>query len=330
MENNTGVGLDCGTMNFVSARANGKNIDTSRIRNAFIDLEKTHKRMLRLSDTNFIELDDSLLVVGDKAIDTANLLNREARRPMAGGILNSGEIDAKRVIALMIKEIVGNTRCEREKCCYSVPAPAIDVAGSDITYHSAILGKILEELGFDPEPVNEAMAIIYSECIKENFSGVGISFGSGMTNVCLAYNGMEALTFSIGKGGDWIDNGAAQAVGSTKSKITSLKESGINIMKPEGDEAEAIAVYLRRLISDAIDGITKKFMLAQKQISVPSPVPIVVSGGTSKAHGFLELFQEVYDSKKKKFPFEISEIRSSKDPITAVSTGLLMFAQLDD
>jgi len=186
-------------MNFVAARRSGQKVETKRIRDAFLDLDPEHKRMLKISNTSFVELDGRLLIIGDEAMECANLFNREARRPMSGGVMNASEIDAQQVMGLMMKQVLGSPVKEGERCCYSVPAPALDVVGSDVTYHQAILGKILKELGYDPEPTNEAQAIVFSECQKENFSGIGISYGSGMTNVCLSYNAMSALEFSIAK-----------------------------------------------------------------------------------------------------------------------------------
>lgn len=173
-----GCAIDCGTMNLVGARrASDGSVITTRVRNAFIDLPLEHKRMLKLSNTSFAELDGRLVVVGDSALETANLLNKDARRPMSGGVVAAGELDAQRVIALIMKEVLGDPIEKGEKCCYSIPAPAIDTRGSDVIYHSAILKKVLQELGYSPEPANEAMAIIYSECLKENFSGLAISYG---------------------------------------------------------------------------------------------------------------------------------------------------------
>ncbi len=194
-----GVSADVGTMNFVSARKVNKKIQTTRVRNAFIELPAEHKRMLKLSKTSYVELDGKLLVIGDEAIDTANLFNREARRPMSGGMVSAGELDAQQIMAIMMKRILGEPKQAHEKCCYSVPAPSVDVSGSDTTYHSKIIGKIIQELGYAPEPVNEALAIIFSECSDSDFSGFGISYGSGMTNICMAYNAMSALEFSLNR-----------------------------------------------------------------------------------------------------------------------------------
>jgi hypothetical protein len=330
MSKETGVGLDCGTMNFVAARRSAGKITYSRVRDAFLDLPPETKRMLRLSNTDYVELGGRLLVIGDKAIDTANIFNQEARRPMQGGVIASGEIDAQQVIGIMMKQILGDPKTPGEKCCYSIPAPAVDVVGSDITYHRAILGKILQEIGYKAEATNEALAIVFADCTKENFSGLGISYGSGMTNVCLAYNAMSALEFSLGKGGDWIDNGAAKAVSSTSAKMCAIKESGIDITKPKSREEEAIALFIQTLIDYTIDEFCKRFVKAKNEILVPKPIPIVVSGGTSLAGGFLDKFKERFEIHRAKFPIQISEVRAAIDPMTAVATGLLMLSQMED
>jgi hypothetical protein len=327
-----GIGLDLGTMNIVSARKVGKKVTTKRVRDAFIDLSPEHKKMLRLSNTAFVELDGHLLVVGDDALQTANLFNREARRPIAGGMISAGELDAQQVIGLIVKRVIGEPNVKDERCCYSVPATAIDIRGSDITYHTAIMGKIIRELGFKPEPINEALAIIYSECDKEVFSGLGISYGAGMTNVCLAYNSMSALEFSLGRGGDWIDNGAGKAVGQTAAKMCTIKEAkGFDITKPKNREEEAIALFVQTLIDYTIDSIIGQFVKVKHELLVPKPIPIVVSGGTSLAGGFIDKFKERFEAHRSKFPIQISDIRIAENGMTAVATGLLVVAgQSDD
>lgn len=328
-----GVGVDAGTMNFVAARRDsGGSISTTRIRDAFIDLPLERKRMLTVSNTSYVKIEDKLLVIGDEALDTANLFNQEARRPMSAGLITPGEIDAQQVISLMLQKILGDPKKEGEKCVYSVPAPSIDVPGSDITYHSAILKKILTELGYSAEASNEAHAIVFSECVKENFSGLGISYGSGMTNACLSFNAMSALEFSVGRGGDWIDSNAARALSTTAAKMCSIKENGIDISKKQQDtrEGEAIALFIQNLIDYSIDSIIKQFSKARNDLLIPKPIPIIVSGGTSKAIGFLDKFKERFEGFRSRFPIEISEIRAAADPMTAVATGLLLLAQTDE
>ena len=58
------VGLDIGTMNIVSARQDGDKVITKRIRDAFIDVPKSAKKMLKLSKTSYIEHEEELLIIG--------------------------------------------------------------------------------------------------------------------------------------------------------------------------------------------------------------------------------------------------------------------------
>jgi hypothetical protein len=326
-----GVGVDCGTMNMVSARESSKgNVKTIRIRNAFIDLPLENKRLLRLSKKSYVEFDGRLLVIGDEAMETANLFNREARRPSSRGMISPGEIDAQQVMALILQQILGKPRAENEKCCFSVPAPAIDIPDSTIAYHTAILKKIISENGYNASPHNEGQAVIFSECIEETFSGIGISYGSGMTNVCLSYNAMSALEFSLARGGDYIDMNTAKAVNTTAAKICAIKESGIDISKPNTREAEALAVFIQGVIDYSIENIIKHFDRVKNTIHIPNSIPIVISGGTSLAKGFMDKFESRFNTYKDRFPVQISNIRHAKDPMTAVATGLLLLSQMEE
>ncbi len=321
-----GVGLDIGTMNVVSARRGAKGIESRRVRDAFLDLDPSAKRMLKLSGVDFFERNGELLIVGDKALEIANVFGKEARRPLSQGLLAAGEIDALEVLGLLVKQVLGEPAEAGEACYYSVPAAPVDAMDRDVIYHSGVLGRIVTECGFRAVPSNEAMAVIFNETAKDGFSGVGISFGSGMTNVALAVNTIEGMAFSVARGGDWIDAGAAKAVGSTSARMCALKEGGLDLTKPVGREQEALVVYYKSLIEYTLDNIAAQFSRVRGQFAVPRPIPIVVAGGTSLADGFLDFFKSVLETRRKKIPFEVSEVRHAKDPLGAIAQGLLLQA----
>ena len=321
-----GCGLDIGTMNVVAARKSSSGVETRRVRDAFLELPVDSKKMLKLANVSYVERADELLILGDAAMDTANIFGREARRPLSAGLVSSSDIDAMEVLGLLIKNVLGDPKVPNEHCYFSVPAAPVDKPGQDVIYHRGVLEKIVRECGYTPTAGNEAMAIVYAETAKEGFSGIGISFGSGMTNIALAVNTIEGLSFSVGRGGDWIDAGAAKSIGSTASRICAIKEKGIDLNAPQGREQEAITFYYKNLIEYAIDQIALQFASVQGKFTLPKPVPIVVSGGTSKAGGFLDLFKSVFDRKRKRFPIEVSEIRAATDPLNAVANGLLIQA----
>lgn len=326
-----GCGLDVGTMNLVAARETGNQVETKRIRDAFIDLDPEAKKTLRLSKVDYVEKDGNLIVLGDSALNMANLFKREVRRPLSRGVISAGELDAQQILSLLIENVVGKPVVPKEHCFYSVPASPVDDENQDIIYHTEVFRKILSELGYTPHPMNEAMAIIYSQCAEENFSGLSVSFGSGMGNIALAYQTVKGMDFSVARGGDWIDSHAAKATGSTSARMCAIKEKGVNLAKPGSRDEEAIALYIRALIKYVLDNIAIQFKKVQASIDLPEPIPFIVSGGTSRAGGFMDVFTEEFEAVKKRgFPIQISELRSARDPMTSVAEGLLLLASQED
>ena len=322
----TGVGLDPGTMNCLSARRGASGIEVRRMRDAFLSLPHSAKKMLKLSGQNFVDRVDDIIILGDSALETANIFGQEPRRPLAAGLVSSSEPESIEVLALILKNILGEPRIANEACFYSVPANPVDAPDRDIIYHRGIIGRIVKECGYTPIASNEGMGVIYSETAKEGFSGIGISFGSGMTNVALAINTIEGLTFSVAKGGDFIDKSAAQAVGSTPARMCAIKEQGIVLTAPKDRTQEALVFYYRYLIDYVLEQIAEKFKTIEGKFSLTKPIPIVVSGGTSLAGGFLDIFKQQFTRMQKKFPIQISEIRSAGEPLNAVAYGMLVQA----
>lgn len=321
-----GIGADIGTMNLISARRTPEGVKTKRIRDLFLDLPKEAGKMLKLTGADFVERDDDLIILGDRALEISNVFGKEARRPLSSGLVSPKEIDSFEVLSLLVKHILGEPLEENEHCYFSVPAMPIDRPEQTVIYHKGIFEKIISDCGYTPTAANEAMAIIYSETAAENFSGIGMSFGSGLSNVALSVNTIEGLSFSVNRSGDWIDKGAANSIGSTQARMCSIKERGIDLNHPQNREQEAITFYYRALIEYVLDHITNRFRAIQDQFALPKPIPIVVAGGTSLVGGFMEFFQKVFESKQKRFPIEVSEIRQAKDPLNSIAKGLLVQA----
>lgn len=322
-----GLGLDVGTMNVVSARRSGpEQVETARVRDAFLDLEEGAKKMLKLSGINFIDKGkDGIVVVGDSALEMANVFGREARRPLARGLISAGEIEALEILGILIKNLIGPPRIPGEVCYFSVPAAPVDEK-RDVVYHRGVFERIITECGYKAVAANEAMAIVYAETARDGFSGLGISFGSGMANIALSVSGVEGLTFAVARGGDWIDAGAASATGATASRMCALKERGFDLMAPVGREQEALALYYKALIEYVIAAISNEFAKIKDRFALPKAIPIVVSGGTAMAGNFLPFFKHTFEPKRARFPIEISEIRQASDPLNAVARGLLIQA----
>lgn len=326
-----GVGLDLGTMNVIAARRREGKVQFSRIRDAFLDVNKDARDMLKVRQTSFLELGDKVIILGDEAINVASIFNREARRPMARGVISDDE-DAQVVLRELVKNVLGHPRGENEICYYSIPAEAIN-DDNKVTYHKKMFAKILREMGYIPVAKNEAYAICMSECAKDGFSGLTMSWGAGMVNVCLTYATMPSpeLQFAVAQSGDWIDHYSAKSINSVASRVVQVKEKGINLMNArEGDPRElrireALVFHYEQAIEDVLSLVHARFMKLKDRISLPNPVPLVLAGGTTQAKGFLDLFKRVFGSVDD-FSMPISEIRLASDPLNAVANGLLVCA----
>lgn len=145
-----GVGADIGTMNVVSARKTLSGVETKRVRDAFLELPIESKKMLRLANVSYVERGDELLILGDAAMDTANMFGREARRPLSAGLISSSDIDAMEILGLLVKNVLGDPRVPGEHCYFSVPAAPVDRPDQDVIYHRGVLEKIVRECGYTP------------------------------------------------------------------------------------------------------------------------------------------------------------------------------------
>jgi len=321
------MGIDVGTMNLLCARSD--NNEVKLIRNVFLPLKSDEVDISELSDINYVTSEDNdLYIIGDDAQKLANIFGKTVSRPMQKGLISSDEISSTDVLAIMIKTLIGDIKDKDVYCSYSIPAQAID-EGRSVTYHEKVFGRIFANLGINYKPINEAMAIIYSECANDGFSGIAISFGAGMSNLVVSYRGIEAVTFSTARSGDWIDKNVAESLNMVQNRVTSIKEKNLNLQENYTKEPnkkirrvlEALHYYYENLIEYTVKRMVEEFE-SNLKIEIEDPIPIIISGGTSLPKGFLELFIEIM--KRYTLSFEISEIRQAKNPLTAVANGLLI------
>jgi len=319
-------GLDIGTMNLVQARMNDNgNISTSNLRNMYLKIDKDNSSHMDLSKVSHVEIDDSLYVLSQHAYEFANIFDLQVERPMNKGMISSQEVDSLDIISQMIKNLIGAAE-GAATCCYSVPADPIDSDRKNL-YHEKVFGRIIERLGYNAIPLNEATAVVYSECMDSNFTGIGISFGAGMTNVAVVFKAVPVITFSVVRGGDWIDENVSLDTNMVTNRITSIKEKDSFSLsdfssgnKRERRVKEAIVHYYNSLISYTTKCILSK--LDELTVDFPEDVPIVLSGGTSKVNGFVDMVTSNFENYE--FPFNISSVTVAKNQLTAVAEGCLI------
>jgi tRNA A37 threonylcarbamoyltransferase TsaD len=167
--------------------------------------------------------------------------------------------------------------------------------------------------------------VIYSELEDTNYTGIGISCGGGLCNVCLAYLSLPALTFSIPKAGDFIDSSAAAVTGDLANRIRLAKEEAFHFNGHFVDKLhQVLTVYYDDVIYSLINAMKDAFSNSRRIPKLNKPLPIVLSGGTASPKGFRERFEKIL--RQSDFPLQVSEIRFASDPHTATARGALVAA----
>ena len=330
------AGLDVGTSFIVLSKEVEGNIQYKDFRDAFYVIKPTTPvatKMIEkgLANKVFIkDVDGSFILLGKDAIEKAIERNDTAKRPMYRGVVSAKEKDAKRILAFILKEVVGQASEPGEKLVFCVPAQPVDQEDDDfdVGYHEDVVKTVLSECGYNARAINEAEALCYAELENDYYTGVAISCGAGMTNVCIMLNGEPTVVFSTTKSGDWVDRMSAVATGEPDSVVQVEKEGGgFVIGEPnENPVLAAVSAYYERLIDYTTKNLAVALANHRLLPKFKEPLSVVIAGGTSQAAGYVENFRQKLEENG--FPLPVKEVRHASDPLHAVSKGCLIASQV--
>ena len=327
-ENNLPLGLDVGTSRIVVARSTDRAHESqyeSQL-NAFITMpySKLAESLLEREGVFHEVYGDELVVSGNDAQRFAEVFHVETRRPMLKGVLNPQEPHSLRAMRSIITRLVGKAGTTGRKIFFSIPAPCVE-DDPTIAYHEASIQQILKELGFEAHPIREGLAVVFGEMSSSNYTGIGISCGSGLCNVCLAVLSVPVINFAIPKAGDFIDTHAAAVTGELATRMRVQKELNFVVNGLSGDRVQnALTVYYDDVIQTLANTLRSTISSTQRLPKLEQSVPIVLSGGTALPKGFLKRFTTAL--KAEDFPIKISEVRVAADPLNSTARGALMAA----
>lgn len=325
-------GVDVGTMFFQTAEMDDKNnISFKTIRNAFVELPKNEdtEDVLKNNNWKWVKDDQKFYVIGEDSLKVANMFpNTQLRRPLQDGVLNKCEEKKMVVLAEIIESTIGKAPDPKSVVCTCISSPSVD-GSQDSTFHKVRLQGMFKRLGWQTKVIEEGLAVVLSERptmvesdgTESPYSGIGISFGAGRVNAVLAYKGLQVMGMSASRSGDWIDKKSAEATDTPLSAITRVKETKLDLAKPNLDDEKiyALYTYYQSAIEYTLQNFAKKFMEVKSQFE--SPLEIVIAGGTSSPKGFCPLVGEVI--KGLSLPFQVKNVRHATDPRNAVVKGCL-------
>lgn len=322
------VGLDVGTSRVVVARHADQGFQYQSQLNAFVSIpfQKMTENVLKKENVPHVVDGSQLIVHGNESEALANFLQVETRHPMDKGFLNPQEKDSLNRLSHIIETLCGKSM-EKQLACFSVPAaPA---GGEDnLTYHETTLKQVLEKMGYKAKSITEGLAVVYAELEDTNYTGVGISCGGGLCNVCLSYLSVPVLSFSVPKAGDFIDSSSAAVIGNLATRIRTVKEESFHFNGHFDDKThQVIAVYYDDMIRTLVDTMKEQFSKGRGLPKLTRPIPLVLSGGTSLPAGFRDRFESIL--RETRLPISFSEIRIAENPLQSTAKGALIAAMID-
>ncbi|MEZ0227067.1 MAG: hypothetical protein ACAI25_00460 [Planctomycetota bacterium] len=326
--------IDIGTSFLVGAELKGGKEVFTIERDAFFVMPKEDfaEEMLSDAGAKYLIKGNNIYIVGEDALKYCMITGKQEsyRRPMKKGVLNPGEEEAVPLLEKLLEGIVGKPAFPGEVIAATIPAAPLDLE-QDTTFHKIVVERFLKSLGYDVRILNEALAIIYAEnptseepTGKAPFSGIGISYGAGMTNLVVAWRAKKLFEISIARGGDWIDEQVSKVRNVPVGKVTHEKEKRLNLEKvdPKNSIQVGLQIYYEELIRFGLQQFKDHFKTNQSVLE--SPMEVVIAGGTSMVPGFITMFNKVLEEVGA--PVPVKNVRHAKDPLRTVAKGSLVAA----
>jgi len=321
------LGLDVGTSRIVRAQQNGSDFEFESQLNAFVTIpySKLTANVLSKEGVPHTIQGAEIVVHGNESEKFADLLNAETRRTMTCGVLDAKEPESLTQMRSILTSLLGEGK--GRKLVFTVPAAPIGHEENS-TYHEATLKQIFGDMGFAAKSINEGLAVVYGEMEATNFTGIGVSCGGGLCNVCLSYLAVPVISFSIAKAGDYIDTSAAQVTGERANRIRIAKEDAFHFNGFFADKTQqVISVYYDDMIRSLVAALKDAFATTRNMPKLNRPIPLVLSGGTAIPQGFRDRFEKILAEAQ--FPVPLSEIRMSANPLHTTAKGALVAALSD-
>jgi hypothetical protein len=333
MDDKQALGLDVGTSRIVVARREERDIRYESQLNAFVAIpySKITEAVLEREKIPHTARAGQIIVHGNESEKFAGIMNAETRRPMTRGLLDPKEPESlhmiREILASMLRPAKGGSKSERQKMCFTVPAAPLGAADT-LTYHEATLRQLLAEMDYEPVGINEGLAVVYGELESSSYTGIGISCGGGLCNICVAYLSVPVLSFSIPKAGDFIDSSAASVTGERANRIRLAKEDSFHLNGFFADKIhQVISVYYDDMIRALVTALKEAFASTSQLPKFNRPAPMVLSGGTALPPGFRDRFEKLLWEQD--FPIAVSEIRLAESPLHSAAKGALACALSD-
>lgn len=334
------IALDIGTYRMRSLRTRGNQLvgKSSRAIYAVLSDTKSARDLLDKTGTPYAICEESLIVIGDAAADISTLFGVPCISLFQAGKLPHDDPPARQVIRALLESLLPAPVSPGETCCMTLPcAPAVARPHADQDFQ--LLTQLVQLAGYRPLVFGSAMGVVLAELVSESFTGIGLTFGAGSCEVCLAHRGVEIAHYMLPLGGNWIDTELAKssknylwdAAGEkhldTESAARWKTSNHLSLIRSTSEQEKFLAELYGELVAHVVTESARELGPTSKACDLPQPLNVVVSGGAARIPGFLKLLRQHWDAAP--ISFKIGEIRLAVDSDFTVARGCLIKAELE-
>lgn len=297
-----------------------------------------HRRHLLRAGIRFASCDGNLLLLGKAANDYARIFRTSSHSLLPFGEFPSHDILGRQILASHINRLLPVRRglSHEAICCYSHPEAQPDAPQLNAE-RSRFLAQVLQLANYIPLPLSAGMAVVLSELVDQNFSGIALIFGASCSEMSIAYHGREVFRTSAPLGGDWIDDELARRLDRYLFDDQGIRYPDLQLLRhwrerlphpltmPRTSTDEMICEVYAEFLTDVLRTCMDKF--DPRVASLRESWPLVCAGGLTRTNGFKSLIQHVL--MEMKLPFAISQLRLAGHNDFIVARGCLANAILE-
>ena len=329
--------LDVGTRHLRSLRCEGGRLVGRKNHAVYVALpdQPNQIRMLEKASIRYATCAGGVLVIGQAALETADLLQVPCIPLLADSRLPQADPVARQVLTTLVDCLLPPALEEGDLCWTVIPGAIHD----DDSAERRFFTQLIRLRGYQPRFFSPGLAVALAELEASGFNGVVCDFGAGVTRTTFADHGRELISTCLPKGSNWIDERVAESEECilwdsdghrylNSVAVTRWKQANIvSVLKPVTEREQRLTLVCEELIAETLQTFNRKLAEHGVHSSIRRPLPLVCSGGLSRLSGFPELVHEM--TRKANLPIEISEVRRCSDADYTVCRGGLILDELE-
>lgn len=331
------ISLDLGSHSFRSLRSAGDHLVARRIRSVYCTLpdSDTHRRLLEKTGTEFLTCDQHLVLIGEPAIEIARLLQIPCQELLPRGQLAAHDPISRQIISLLIDALLPQSDGGGICCFTHGGAMRRSLVAAQLDFFT----RLIRLRGYTPLPLPAGHALVLAELVEDRFTGVGVVVGAATCEVTVTQLGQELHSWTIPRGGRWIDEHMARERGdlfhdAAGQRLLDLDKAALDrealgsaVLAPVSRDEKLLARLCRELTWEIADDLCQKLREDPRLGSLPRPLSLVCGGGVSQIPGFADLLHEALQRRDGAIP--VGRIVTSDSSPYTIARGLLVHAELE-